>query len=237
MKIIYEDRDILVCFKPAGIATQTSSLGEQDMVSLIKNYLVKQGSGKDPYLGIVHRLDQPVSGLLVFGKNKKSSTVVLKEKEYYALCSGKLVQKEGELKHSLWKNPRTKKAEIIGDKENRNVPVSPGKKDGKDVKEARLTYRLVKEEEETSLVRVTLDTGRFHQIRAQFSAIGHPLLGDKKYGDERSMELSRKKQIRTIALCAWHLRFLHPVTKKEMEFYLQEEDLPAWGHGIQTENR
>ena len=95
----------------------------------------------------------------------------------------------------------------------------------------------VKEEEEVSLVRVTLDTGRFHQIRAQFSAIGHPLLGDKKYGDERSMELSRKKQIRTIALCAWHLKFLHPVTKKEMEFYLQEEDLPPWGYGIQTENR
>ena len=71
-KIIFEDKDVLVCYKPPGIATQTRSLGQQDMVTLLKNYLSKTGSPRDPYLGLIHRLDQPVSGLLVFAKNKKA---------------------------------------------------------------------------------------------------------------------------------------------------------------------
>ena len=72
LNIIYEDKYILVCFKPAGIATQTAKLSSQDMVSLIKNYLAKQGAGKSPYVGVIHRLDQPVSGLLVFAKNQRA---------------------------------------------------------------------------------------------------------------------------------------------------------------------
>lgn len=218
MKVIYEDRDILVCFKPAGVATQTASFGEPDMVSLVKNYLAKQRGEKNPYLGLVHRLDQPVSGILVFGKNKKASTVWMKEKEYYALCLGVPVDKEGMLKHYLWKNPASKKAEVSREKPLQN----------KEAKEAILSYEVEKEGQEVSLVKIKLDTGRFHQIRAQFSAIGNPLLGDRKYGSEESIALSKEKGIKTIALCAWHLKFIHPVTKKEMEFYLGKENLPSW---------
>ena len=76
LKIIYEDTHILVCLKPAGIPTQTASLAGQDMVSLLKNYLAKQGTQKNPYLGVIHRLDQPVSGLLVFAKNKKAAAAL-----------------------------------------------------------------------------------------------------------------------------------------------------------------
>lgn len=227
MKVIYEDQDILVCFKPAGVPTQTALLAEQDMVTLIKNYLVKQGAGKNPYLGIVHRLDQPVSGILVFGKNKRASSILLKEKEYYALCLDHLVEKEGELKHYLWKNPETKRAQIKAEKEIKKQAASGNQKE-KEVKEARLFYRVMEEREEESLVKIKLDTGRFHQIRAQFSAIGHPLLGDRKYGNERSMALSVKNRISSIALCAGCLKLIHPVTKKEMVFCLTEEDFPHW---------
>ena len=76
LNIIFEDKDILVCFKPAGVATQTAKLSGQDMVSLVKNYLAGQEKGKNPYVGVIHRLDQPVSGLLVFAKNQKAAAAV-----------------------------------------------------------------------------------------------------------------------------------------------------------------
>ena len=79
LNIIYEDKDILVCFKPAGIATQTANLHSQDMVSMLKNYLSKQEGKKSPYIGVIHRLDQPVSGLLVFAKNQKASASLSKQ--------------------------------------------------------------------------------------------------------------------------------------------------------------
>ena len=224
MKIIYEDRDILVCFKPAGVPTQTASLTVQDVVSMVKSYLVKKEGKASSYLGLVHRLDQPVSGLLVLAKNKKAASLTITKKQYYALCMGEPVEKEGELRHYLWKNPKTSMAEVV-----------EGKKAGNngEVKEAILTYKIEEERSSVlgkniSLVKVSLNTGRFHQIRAQFSAIGHPLLGDLKYGTEESKQLSAAMGIKMVALCAGYLKIIHPVTKKEMEFQLTEELLPAW---------
>ena len=224
LTIIYEDKDILVCFKPAGVPTQTASLTIQDVVSMVKSYLVKKEDKASSYLGLIHRLDQPVSGLLVLAKNKKAASLTITKKQYYALCMGTPVEKEGELRHLLWKNPKTNMAEVIEEKRAANKT---------EVKEAVLTYKTEEErthtlEKSISLVKVRLKTGRFHQIRAQFSAMGHPLLGDLKYGTEESKQLSREMGIKMVALCAAYLKIIHPVTKKEMEFQLTDELVPDW---------
>ena len=220
--IIYEDNDILICFKPAGVATQTAKLSGQDMVSLIKNYLAKKENTKNPYVGVIHRLDQPVSGLLVFAKNQKAAGILSKQiqdgnanKDYVALCSGILDVKSGELVHYIMKDAVTKLAKVLD-------------KDDASYKKSVLCYTVEKESEDSSIIKVHLQTGRFHQIRAQFSYIGHALLGDAKYSSVQSRELSMKKRISKIALCAYRLTLKHPETGKEMEFVLDEKLLPQW---------
>ncbi len=233
MIVIYEDKDILVCFKPSGIATQTAKLSNQDMVSMIKNYLAKETKDKNPYVGVIHRLDQPVSGLLVFAKNQKSAAALSKQiqdgnanKDYIALCSGRLEEKSGKLVHYIGKNPVTKLAKVLDEKDF--YAIDNNKEEGKEYKKAILTYEVERELEDASIVKVHLQTGRFHQIRAQFSHIGHALLGDVKYADNKTRELSMKKRINKIALCANHLTYKHPVTGKEMEFMLEDKYLPGW---------
>lgn len=232
--IIYEDNDILICFKPAGVATQTAKLSGQDMVSLIKNYLAKKENTKNPYVGVIHRLDQPVSGLLVFAKNQKAAGILSKQiqdgnanKDYIAMCSGILDDKLGELVHYLMKDSVTKLAKAI-DEEVFLKLQSENDEEGAFYKKAILTYEVEKESEDSSIIKVHLQTGRFHQIRAQFSYIGHALLGDAKYGSVQSRELSMKKRINKIALCAYRLTLKHPETGKEMEFVLDEKLLPQW---------
>ena len=234
LNIIYEDNDILVCFKPAGVATQTASLSSQDMVSMIKNYLAKQTKEKSPYVGVIHRLDQPVSGLLVFAKNQKAAAVLSKEiqdgtanKDYVACCSGILENKQGELIHYMMKDSVTKLAKTLD--ENTFLELQDkNKEESTNYKKSILTYEVEKELEDFSVIKVHLQTGRFHQIRAQFSSIGNSLLGDVKYGSKVSRELSMKKRINKIALCANHLVLKHPITGKELEFTLQEKYLPKW---------
>lgn len=243
LNIIYEDKYILVCFKPAGIATQTAKLSSQDMVSLIKNYLAKQGAGKSPYVGVIHRLDQPVSGLLVFAKNQKAAGLLSKQiqdgnanKDYIAFCSGTLEVKNGTLVHYLRKDSETKLAKVVNEEEwnklnkEKNVTKSELNKEQDTIfyKKAILTYEVEKEFEDSSIIKVHLQTGRFHQIRAQFSFIGNALLGDEKYGTAVSRELSMKRRINKIALCAYRLVLKHPTTGKEMEFVLDENYLPVW---------
>ena len=246
LNVIYEDSDILVCFKPAGVATQTAKLSGQDMVSLIKNYLAKKENIKNPYVGVIHRLDQPVSGLLVFAKNQKAAGSLSKQiqdgnanKDYIAYCTGILENKSDELVHYIMKDPVTKLAKVTGLEEylkineNERMSVDQRNKGVIDVaetsyKKAVLTYEVEKEFEDSSVVRVHLQTGRFHQIRAQFSYIGHALLGDAKYGVVVSRELSMKKRINKIALCAYRLTLKHPTNGNEMEFVLDEKYLPQW---------
>ena len=226
-KIIFEDKDVLVCYKPPGIATQTRSLGQQDMVTLLKNYLSKTGSPRDPYLGLIHRLDQPVSGLLVFAKNKKAASDLSLQlqkqedssfhKEYIAICAGIPERKEDTLVHYLGKNDAAGLAIVEERVDNR-----------KENKLARLSFKVLKELEESALVSITLDTGRFHQIRAQFSYIGHPLLGDRKYGNDLSSRLAYEKGLRSVALCACRLTFIHPSTKESMTFHYT----PEWKDNI-----
>lgn len=222
--IIYEDEVILAVYKPAGIATQTARLGQQDMVSELKNYLAKktayQGK-KEPYLGVVHRLDQPVSGVLVFAKTKQAAAELSRQitsgkmhKYYYAVAYGRPDIQQGRLEDYLYKDAKTNLS-LIAEEGFPNA------------QKAVLEYKLVKslmvleenaEPEEISLIEIKLITGRHHQIRVQMSHKGMPLLGDNKYGNDQSRSLSYEIKCRNVALCAYKLEFFHPVFKKKITF-------------------
>ena len=195
-----------------------------------------------PYLGIVHRLDQPVEGLLVFAKTKKAAEDLTTQlgkgtlkKEYLAVVCGKVPENTGRLVDYLIKvngmavvkdaaDAQIKDAADAQVKDAADVQV----KDAADArvkqaaypqaKKAVLTYTKKAETEKFTLLAVQIETGRFHQIRAQLSHAGFPILGDEKYGSEESKELSREKKIRFTALCAASLSFRHPVTGKTMAF-------------------
>ena len=125
------------------------------------------------------------------------------------------------------KDPATKLAKTLD--ENAFVELqNKNKEESANYKKAILSYEVERELEDSSIIKVHLQTGRFHQIRAQFSYIGHALLGDAKYGSKVSKELSMKKRINKIALCANHLVLKHPMTGEEMEFTLEKEHLPKW---------
>lgn len=214
--IIYEDKEMIVIHKPAGIATQTNKLGQADVVSELKNYLHRSNQGS--YVGMIHRLDQPVEGLLVFAKTPKAAKELSAQlqngtlkKSYSALVGAIPVDmpQEGELTDYLVKDGRTNLSRIV----DKSVP---------DAKEARLKWICKKticgQEISYSLVDVEIFTGRHHQIRVQMSHAGMPLLGDSKYGDEVSKALTQKLGLHQTALLARTLTVKHPVTKKEMHF-------------------
>lgn len=220
-KIIYEDDHILVCHKPAGLATQSAKVGQPDMVSELKNYLTKQVKGA-PYLGVVHRLDQPVEGLLVFAKTQAAAGKLTAQlaggtlnKQYYALVCGKPAKEAGELVDYLRKEGNLAKVSNNQDKE---------------AKKAALQYQILsgmqlEDEQYISLLDVHIDTGRFHQIRAQLANAGWPILGDGKYGSELSVEVSKKLKIRNVALYAYRLEFKHPTAEKPLEFSIEPKML------------
>ena len=200
LEIIYEDNDIILVHKPAGVATQTKRLGQQDMESLLKNYRAKKG--ETPYIGVVHRLDQPVEGIMVFAKNQKAAASLSKQvqqhligKYYYAVTANAPVENKGVLEDYLLTDKKTNVTRVI---------------ESKDAKKAKLEYEVIDAKEEKTLIRIKLHTGRQHQIRVQMSHMGCPLVGDNKYGNTASKE--------GLALCSYRLQFKHPVSNKEMDF-------------------
>lgn len=233
-QIVYEDEAVLVIRKPASLATESAGIGQKDVVSELKNYVAKKNPGKMPYLGIVHRLDQPVEGLLVFAKTKKAAENLTAQlgkgtlkKEYLAVVCGKVPENTGRLVDYLAKekgmavvkNAADAKTEKDVDAQTeKDVDAQAGKAADPQAKKAVLTYTKKAEIEKFTLLAVQIETGRFHQIRAQLSHAGFPILGDEKYGSEESKELSREKKIRFTALCAASLSFRHPVTGKTMAF-------------------
>jgi 23S rRNA pseudouridine1911/1915/1917 synthase len=225
-QIVYEDEAVLVIRKPAGLATESASIGQKDVVSELKNYVAKKNPGKMPYLGIVHRLDQPVEGLLVFAKTKKAAEDLtmqlgkgMLKKEYLAVVCGKVPENTGRLVDYLAKEKGMAVVKNAADaKTEKDVDAQTEKAAGPQAKKAVLTYTKKAETEKFTLLAVQIETGRFHQIRAQLSHAGFPILGDEKYGSEESKELSREKKIRFTALCAASLSFRHPVTGKFMAF-------------------
>lgn len=225
-QIVYEDEAVLVIRKPAGLATESAGIGQKDVVSELKNYVAKKNPGKMPYLGIVHRLDQPVEGLLVFAKTKKAAENLTAQlgkgtlkKEYLAVVCGKVPENTGRLVDYLAKEKGMAVVKNATDaKTEKDVDAQAGKAADPQAKKAVLTYTKKAETEKFTLLAVQIETGRFHQIRAQLSHAGFPILGDEKYGSEESKELSREKKIRFTALCAASLSFRHPVTGKTMAF-------------------
>ena len=224
LEIIYEDNDIILCHKPAGVATQTKRLGQQDMESLLKNYRAKKG--EPPYIGIVHRLDQPVEGIMVFAKNQKAAASLSKQiqeknigKYYYAVSACKPEKESGVLEHYLITDKKTNFTQVVEENSEK-----------KDAKFAKLEYRVVQTTEEKTVFDIKLHTGRQHQIRVQMAYIGCPLIGDEKYGlNLQTLEskvahegmLSKRNNLHgknNLALCSYRLQFQHPTTKKMMDF-------------------
>lgn len=205
LNILYEDSEILVCEKPAGIATQSSRIGTPDMVSLLKNYLRQQSPQQQPYLAVIHRLDQPVTGLLVFAKSKRAAADLNKQlttagfgKHYLALLTGIPSPDETDLTNYLIKDNKTNTSRIC----TQNTPGS---------KVARLHYKLIQKWSHSSLAEITLDTGRHHQIRVQMAHLGCPIQGDVKYGATVPGQLQ---------LYAYRLTFRHPIHHQLLEFTL-----------------
>lgn len=229
LKILFEDNEIIVCYKPAGIPTQTSKMGEQDMVSLLKNYLYKnQAVKKEPYIAVIHRLDQPVEGLLVFAKTPFAAKELSKGmqragfgKYYKAVLWGVPAKASDTLEDYLVKDGRTNTSRV-------------GNQIEKDAKKAVLSYEVLAtgkdDGKDISLVNVKLDTGRHHQIRVQMANMGCPIWGDAKYNTATVQD----RRFRQIALCAYRLEFIHPKTKKKMEFEIEPEG--EGFSGVKNEN-
>lgn len=211
--ILYEDQDLIVCVKPSGIATQSSRIGTPDMVSILKNHIYKNSEKKtEPYLAVVHRLDQPVEGLLVFAKNRSAAAKLTKQltqygfgKYYRALLIGTPSPDHGSLCDYLVKDGKTNTSRIC-------TPDTNG------AKKAVLHYKILESKPPFSLAEVTLETGRHHQIRVQMAHLGCPIAGDRKYGTA-SADVPLKKY-QTLQLYACRLTFCHPRTCRQMEFRL-----------------
>lgn len=211
LKVFYEDNHIIVVEKPNNVPSQGDKTGDEDMLTIIKKYIKeKYNKPGDVYLGLVHRLDRPTGGVMVFAKTSKAASRLSEQirtkqvkKKYLACVDGKLEKEKDTWKDFLLKTERTNMSKVVSE-------------ETKNAKEAVLDYEVVKYNEKTNLsvVKVSLHTGRHHQIRVQFASRGHSLYGDQKYGHR-----GRGKQLR---LWAYYLSFIHPVTKETMEF----EDIP-----------
>lgn len=207
MELIYQDKDIIVCVKPPRVLSTDEPGGVPD--------LVRQALGDpDANVRTVHRLDRTVSGLMVLARRSKAASELSRQiregafqKEYMAVIHGNPSEDRAELRDLLWRNKQERKTYIVTEP-------------GKDVQEAILEYRVLNRAENMTRVRIRLRTGRTHQIRAQFSGRGLPLVGDRKYGlSEDDCE---------IALWSYRLAFKHPYSGKPMEFILEPPDVYPW---------
>ncbi|MCR4588390.1 MAG: RluA family pseudouridine synthase [Lachnospiraceae bacterium] len=210
--ILYEDNSIIVVRKPAGLATQTARLTEPDLVSVLKGYLGQS------YLGIIHRLDQPVEGCLVFAKDKKCAgfltASLAKEKTFHKKYLALSLDTSEEISEVT--NQEKILIDFLKQDAKNHVMTVVSAQEG-DAKKAVLRYHLIRRlEDGTKLYHIEIETGRFHQIRVQMAHAGHALLGDRKYGG--ALTDAQGKPVRNVCLCAYSLTFAHPVTGKIMEF-------------------
>lgn len=247
LTILYEDNDLIVCLKPSGIASQNTSGFEITLVDLIKQHLSQQSSKKgEPYLGIIHRLDKPVGGVMVYAKTKEAAAALSKQlasnqikKRYYAVLSKSPKNQSDTLIHYLVhdkkknysfvsnsSNPQAKKAELsyqILEQKKKNTQNSlpscssdtgsPHFSQTIHTSEENSSSCISIQEETITLVDISLKTGRHHQIRVQFSHIGCPLFGDRKYNP--AVQLYSQQ---SVALYSYYLEFIHPRTKKRLQF-------------------
>ncbi len=207
--IIYEDNHIIVVNKPVNIPVQEDSSKDIDLLTLIKNYLkVKYDKPGNVYLGLVHRLDRPVGGIMVFAKTSKAASRLSEEvrtnkinKTYYAVVHGK-VNNKGHLEDYLYKDNQTNTSYVV-DKTKGKLAI--------------LDYELTQYKDNLSLVKINLITGRSHQIRVQFSSRGYPLVGDQRYNKNPIKNVN-------VALFAKKLEFIHPTKKEHLSFEINLPD-------------
>ena len=217
LKILYEDNHIIVVEKKPNIPSQSDKTGDIDMLTLVKNYIKeKYNKPGNVYIGLVHRLDRPVGGIMIFARTSKSASRLSNQvreqifkKKYLAVVDGKFEKNQGTLEDYLYKDERHNMSKVV-------------KKEKKNAKLAKLDYKVLKYNpvKDLSLVEVNLHTGRHHQIRVQLSNFGHSIFGDQKYGTR-----GKGKQI---ALWAYELTIVHPVTKEEMTFKDYPEPIGTW---------
>lgn len=214
IEILFEDNHLLAVNKPSGILSQEDYTGTPDLLNLCKEYLKREYNKKgDAFLGLLHRLDKPVSGVMLFAKTSKAASRIseqirkrLIKKNYLAIVEGK-PPKNGMLQDFLLKDKKTNTVSVVSSK-------------NKKAKKAELIYQTIETKNNLSLLRITLITGRPHQIRVQFSHQGYPILNDKKYGSKRNGDLS---------LHAFELSFEHPTLKKEILINAKTPSEMPWG--------
>lgn len=217
LKIIYEDNHIIVVEKPANIPSQEDKTGDLDMLTIIKAYLKeKYNKPGNVYLGLVHRLDRPVGGVMVFAKTSKAASRLSEQvrekvfkKKYLVIVNGKFEEKKGTLKDYLLKNERLNKSRVV-------------EEGTKNSKYAELDYEVLKydKEQNISLLKINLHTGRHHQIRVQLSSRDHSIYGDAKYNGRGSA--------RQLYLWAYELTIRNVISKEEMTFTSIPEKEKAW---------
>mgnify|MGYP005765897751 FL=1 len=217
LNVLYEDNHVIVVEKPVNIPSQGDKTGDVDMLSIVKHYLKeKYQKPGEVYLGLIHRLDRPVGGVMVFAKTSKAAARLSEqvrtkqfEKQYLVVVDGKMEQEKGILEDYLLKNERNNISKVV-------------KEGTKNAKLASLDYEVLKyaEDIQLSVVKVNLHTGRHHQIRVQFASRGHSLYADQKYGTR-----GRGKQI---ALWAYKLSFYHPITKQKLTFQVLPKMIGTW---------
>lgn len=216
MDILYEDNHVIVVLKPQNVPSQADESGDKDMLTMVKEYIKeKYNKPGNVYVGLVHRLDRPTGGVMVFAKTSKAAARLTEqfknkeaEKTYFAVVCGTLKAKQTKLVNYLLK-----------DEKNNIVKVVPMATTG--AKRAELDYTVLEEKDGFSLLKVKLETGRGHQIRVQLSTIGNPIYGDQKYGKDMPKA--------NLNLFAVELKFKHPTTGDTMVFRTYPpENLKAW---------
>lgn len=217
LKVLYEDNHIIVVEKIPNIPSQADKTNDIDMLTIIKNYIkVKYDKPGEVYLGLIHRLDRPVGGVMVFAKTSKAASRLSEQvrskifkKQYLVIVDGELEKKSDVLEDHLLKNERKNMSKVV-DKKTKNAKL------------ARLEYNVIKYDKELNLsvLKVNLYTGRHHQIRVQLASRGHSIYADQKYGVR-----GRGKQI---CLWAYSLTIQHPITKEEMTFVNVPEKISSW---------
>lgn len=220
LNILYEDNHIIVVVKPVGVPVQADKSGDMDMLTIIKEYIKeKYNKPGNVYLGLVHRLDRMVSGVMVFAKTSKAASRLSEyirqknvKKKYLAIVNGRLEVSDKSiiLNNYLVKNERLNMSRVCS-------------KNTKNAKESELEYKVRKNitynGREYSLVDIDLHTGRHHQIRVQFSNISHTLYGDIKYGQKVN------KVGESLALFSYYLSFYHPTKDEYLEFEISPKDV------------
>ncbi len=216
--IIFEDNHIIVVEKPVNIPVQADNTRDIDMLTLLKQD-IKERYNKpgEVYLGLVHRLDRPVGGVMVFARTSKAASRLSDQirtrtfkKTYLAVVRGKPTKSEGTLVDWLLKDSKTNMVSVV----SKTTP---------DAKEAILDYKVLDSQEGFSLLEIQLHTGRPHQIRVQLANMGHVLYGDQRYG----VKINKPGQ--QIALWAHKVSFMHPTQKDERGYFCNAPNWEPWG--------